>query len=129
MRAKGQAPREEFTFQVELKRARRPPPKSAKTEDLPKAACPSIVRALVLGYQIEDIVRSGRVRDYTEAGRLLGLTGARVSQIVGLTMLSPEIQEAILSASLGSRLSERNMRSVAFTPGWKNQRRHWMVGL
>src|SRR5881296_758253 len=63
----------------------------------PASSVPKITRLLVLGHHFERLVRGGEVKDYAEIARLTGLTRARVTQIVNLTLLAPEIQEKILN--------------------------------
>src|SRR2546425_11215479 len=67
------------------------PSKTASASSVPK-----ITRLLVLGHHFERLVRDGVVKDYAEIARLTGLTRARVTQIVNLTLLAPDLQEAIL---------------------------------
>jgi len=57
---------------------------------------PKITQLLVLGYHFERLVRNGVVKNYAEIARLTGLTRARVTQIVDLTLRATDIQEAIL---------------------------------
>jgi len=57
---------------------------------------PKITRLLVLGHHFERLVQEGPVKDYAEIARLTGLTRARVTQIMNLTLLAPDIQERIL---------------------------------
>lgn len=67
-------------------------PETARTPRIPKA-----VLYLVLGHYFERLVRSGAVRDYAEIARRTGLTRARVTQIVDLTLLAPDEQERLLT--------------------------------
>ena len=57
---------------------------------------PKITRFLVLGHYFERLVQSGKVKNYAEIARLTGLSRARVTQIVNLTLLPPEIQGSLL---------------------------------
>lgn len=45
--------------------------------------------------QSDQLVPDGEVRDYAELARLAHVTRARMSQIMSLTHLAPDIQEAI----------------------------------
>jgi hypothetical protein len=51
---------------------------------------------LALGHEIVRLVDEGLLKDLADAADLLGFTRARVTQIVDLTLLAPEIQEALL---------------------------------
>ena len=83
-------------------------------------------RLLVLGHHFERLVRVGVVKDYAEIARLTGLTRARVTQIVNLTLLAPGIQEAILFASCGlvatAQVPERRLRKILTLNDWAAQR-------
>ena len=54
---------------------------------------------------------------------------ARVTQIVNLTLLAPDIQEAILSLPEIFRgpdpITERDLRPIVAEPGWGRQRVMW----
>lgn len=51
---------------------------------------------LALAHKIEDTIDRGVVRDRAEVARRLGLTRARLTQLMDLTLLAPDIQEQIL---------------------------------
>jgi hypothetical protein len=99
------------------------------------SSVPKIARLLVLGHHFERLVREGIVKDYAEIARLAGLTRARVTQIVNLTLLAPYIQEEILFAKfmIGPRSdispSERQFRLLASLGGWGPQRECWNQAL
>ena len=73
-----------------------------------------VVRTIVLAYQIEQAVHEGRARDYAEVARRIGMTRARVSQIMGLLRLPPALLEMLLLADpkCSPRLTERQLRPV-----------------
>ena len=79
----------------------------------------SAVRTIVLAYQIEQAVRDGRARDYADVARQIGMTRARVSQIMHLLRLPPALLEMLLLADpvRCPRLTERHLRPlVAASP-------------
>ena len=51
--------------------------------------------------------------------RTFGLTRARVTQIMNLLLLAPEIQERIAVGKLA--ISERDLRRVSAEPEWSKQ--------
>ncbi len=53
---------------------------------------PRISRLMALAIHIDEMVRSGEIKDYAEAARLGNITRARMAQIPNLLMLSPEMQ-------------------------------------
>ena len=80
-----------------------------------------IARQLALAYVLRDAVESGRIKDYREAGRRLGLCSPQVTHIVSLLHLSARIQERLLLGEL--ILSESELRPVCRTPLWCEQER------
>jgi hypothetical protein len=80
---------------------------------------------LALAHQIQRAIDRGEIRDQAEAARRLGLTRARLTQILDLTRLAPDLQEAglLLEAETDLRiLTERALRVAARAPAWSQQR-------
>ena len=79
---------------------------------------------VALAHRFEDLLRSGVVKDYAELARLGHVTRARVTQIMNLLSLVPEIQEYLLflPAAPGQRVTERDLRRVAAEVRWDRQR-------
>ena len=85
---------------------------------------------LALAYRLERLVRTGVVKDYAEAARLGHVTRARVSQIMSLLYLAPDIQETILflprvQRVAATRSSCMNCWAIAAAADWAKQRRLW----
>ena len=57
---------------------------------------PRVARTLALAHRIDGMIRAGELRNLADAARAIGVTRARMTQIVNLLLLAPEIQEAIL---------------------------------
>ena len=60
---------------------------------------------------------------------MLGFTRARVTQLLDLTLLAPDIQEEILVAEVEpgrDAVTERALRGVVRRPEWAEQRLAWM---
>ncbi len=74
----------------------------------------SAVRTIVLAYQIEQAVRDGRARDYADVAKQIGMTRARVSQIMRLLRLPPALLETLLLVDPMHcpRLTERQLRPI-----------------
>jgi hypothetical protein len=98
----------------------RPEPPAA-----PVGRVPRIVRLLALAHDIERRVRSGELDDFAAAARAYGLTRARVTQIVNLTLLAPTLQEEILAmgpVNLGrDPITERTLRPIVAEAVWARQ--------
>lgn len=52
---------------------------------------------LAVAYQMDRIIETGIVRDRAEMARVTGFDDSRISQIMNLLWLAPEIQETILA--------------------------------
>lgn len=85
---------------------------------------PSVVKTLVLACQIDQAIAEGRAKDYAEVARQMGVTRARVSQIMKFRSLAPAIQEVLLLADPGrlAGLSQPALRAVASEPDPNRQR-------
>ena len=86
------------------------------------SSIPRLARLLALAIRLEGLIREETIRDYAEVARLGRVTRARVTQIMKLLNLAPDIQEAILFLP-SARLNERNLRPIAAKVDWDEQRR------
>ena len=90
---------------------------------------PRVTRLMALAIKFQGMVDSGEVRDYADLARLGYVTRARITQLMNLLNLAPDIQEAILlvPATIKGRdaVSERGLRSLTVIVSWPRQRRAW----
>ena len=90
---------------------------------------PRITRLMALAIKFEGYVRDGVVKDYAELARLGHVTRARVTQIMDLNLLAPDIQEAILDLprTVEGRdgMTLRELREVLREDRWEGQRYTW----
>ena len=90
---------------------------------------PRISRLTALAIRFEGLVRRGDVRDYADLARLGCVTRARITQIMNLLHLAPDIQEALLflPRTLRGRdpVCEKDVRPIAAVPHWHQQRKMW----
>ena len=84
---------------------------------------PRLARLLALAIRLEGLIREEAIRDYAELARLGRVTRARMTQIMKLLHLAPDIQEAILFLPSAQGLNERNLRPIAAQIDWEEQRR------
>ena len=90
------------------------------------ARLPRITRLMALAIKFQEMVNCGDVRDYADLARLGYVTRARITQIMNLLNLAPNIQEEILSCQRYSPgIQERQLRSVSSQVLWQEQRRLW----
>ena len=76
-------------------------------------------RMLALAYKVEREVEEGRLNNYAEAARRLGITRGRMAHVLALLNLASPIQEATLLGA--ARLNERRLRCVLREPDWQAQ--------
>jgi hypothetical protein len=76
---------------------------------------------LALAHHVEQQIEAGVIADYSSAASALGVTRARLSQVMSLLLLAPEIQERIAVGEMG--VSERDLRAVVSRPLWSEQQR------
>jgi hypothetical protein len=96
---------------VTAARARRGTPRPPR-----EARTPRVVELLRKAIEWRTLLESGEVPSQAEIARREGITRARVTQVLGLLRLTPEIQESILSLPAGSRrpaITERALRPIA----------------
>ncbi len=95
----------------------------------PIGRLPRITRYMALAFYYEDLIRKSHVHDYAEIATLGHVTRARVTQIMNLRLLAPEIQEELLTLErvINGRdsLSLRQVQSIALENDWKTQRKAW----
>jgi hypothetical protein len=84
---------------------------------------PRISRLMALAIRLEGLVRNGTIRDYAELARRGGVTRARMTQIVSLINLTPDIQEQLLFLASTKGINERNLRPIVRRIDWDEQRR------
>ena len=87
---------------------------------------PRITRLMALAIKFQDMVDRGEVRDYADLARLGHVSRARITQIMNLLNLAPNIQEEILLRQGTSRVvTETHLRCVTSEVCWLRQRRLW----
>ncbi len=77
---------------------------------------PRVVELLRKAHEWQGLIESGEVRNQAETARREGITRARVTQVMGMLRLAPEIQQHILSMPDTVRqpaISERALRPIA----------------
>lgn len=85
---------------------------------------------LALAHKIQQAIYERVVRDRAEIARLLGFTRARITHLLDLTLLAPDLQEQILwldAVDGFEPVSERVLRTVARGGSWVEQRAAWMA--
>lgn len=89
---------------------------------------PRITRLMALAIKFQQLVDRGEVVDYADLARLGYVTRARLTQIMNLLLLAPDIQEAIVEMgqeTTETKCAERQVRSVVKLVRWDHQRKAW----
>lgn len=90
---------------------------------------PRVSRLMALAIRFDELIRTGVVSDYAELACLGHVTRARITQIMNLLLLAPDIQEAILFLPRVERGRDPillcQLQPIALVPDWRKQRRMW----
>jgi hypothetical protein len=87
---------------------------------------PRAAQVLALALQFQEMIDRGEVRDYADLARLGCVSRERISQIMMLVWLAPDIQQAVLRLppyAGRAPFSEGALRKIAKMPLWEDQRR------
>jgi hypothetical protein len=85
-------------------------------------------RMLAMAHEIEHLIAQGAFADRADAARKLGFTRARISQLLDLTLLAPDLQERLLTMETkegSDPITEHGLRAVVARMSWWEQRRAW----
>ena len=95
----------------------------------PKASVPRVAKLMALAIRFDGLIRDGVVADQAELARVGHVTRARLTQIMNMLNLAPDIQEAILTMpapeSGRDPVTEKQLRPVAAEIDWGKQREMW----
>ena len=119
---------QEVTYAVDFCASKRSQPESTATfhpslADGNDSSVPRIARLMALAIRFDRLLRAEEFRDYAELARLGRVTRARMTQIMKLLDLAPDIQEQILFLPNLKGLNERNLRPIVSRIDWNEQRR------
>ncbi|MBU0995918.1 MAG: hypothetical protein KJ737_25770 [Proteobacteria bacterium] len=90
---------------------------------------PRISKLMALAIHFDQLIKDGKLSDYSDIARLGYVTRARLTQIMNLNLLAPNIQEEILFLSEvksgHDSVTERQIRKIENVYDWKEQRNAW----
>src|SRR5688572_20128839 len=90
---------------------------------------PRVTQVMALAIQFQDMIQRREAKDYADLARLGCLTRERMSQIMELVWLAPDIQQEILefppSGAARFPISEVAVRRIASSLSWEEQRQQW----
>ena len=90
-----------------------------------------VSRVMALAIQCDQLIRDGMMKNQSELAHYAQVTTARMTHIMWLTNLAPEIQEAILFLphveSGPDKVKEIDVRRIARVMDWGVQRGRWLA--
>jgi hypothetical protein len=90
---------------------------------------PKVARLMALAIRLQGLLDRGDVRGLADLARAGHVSRARVTQVMNLLMLAPDLQEQILllpPVTAGrDPVREWQLRPIAAEPLWAEQRRIW----
>ena len=103
--------------------------RSGPAPDTPQGKIPRISRLMALAIHCDELLRTGQITNQSELARYANITPARMTQILTLLNLAPDIQEQLLflprtTAGRGE-LQEKHIRKIAMGLDWRKQREMW----
>jgi hypothetical protein len=102
-----------------------PPP----SPPVPEGRIPRVSRLMALAIRFDGLIREGKVFDQSEMARLARVTQPRMTQIMNLLNLAPDIQEDLLFLprviSRRDGMHEHMLRPLTRIMDWDEQRRQW----
>lgn len=96
-----------------------------------QGSLPRITRLMALAIRFDQLIRDGVVEDYADLARLGGVTRARITQIMSLLNLAPDIQEKLLFLPPVTEgrdpITTREVLRVSQVVDWEGQRLPYIV--
>jgi DNA invertase Pin-like site-specific DNA recombinase len=87
---------------------------------------PRVSRLLALALKMEQMIQEGTVKNYSELAHLGQVSTARITQVMNLLHLAPDIQEDVLLANRPTDwLRESAIRKLSTVVLWSEQRDRW----
>jgi hypothetical protein len=88
-----------------------------------------VARLMALALRLDELVRTGQVGSSSALATLGPVTRARISQILNLIHLAPDLQEALLFLPTRQRGRDpiilADLQPIAAAFDWRQQRRLW----
>jgi hypothetical protein len=104
-------------------------PATTEPKPVEPGRVPRISRLMAVAIRLERMLRTGEVSDIHELARLGHVSQPRMSQILSLTMLAPDIQEELLflpRVTTGKpAIHEKMLRPISAEVDWSRQREMW----
>ena len=116
-------------FHVTRRQRGRKQIRNGATQDVPAGRVPRISRLMALAIKCSQLIRDGVAADQAELAHFGHITPSRMTQIMMLLNLAPDIQEQILFLPRTQHgrdaIKENDVRPITQTLDWRKQRRMW----
>jgi hypothetical protein len=97
----------------------------------PLERIPRVARLMALAIKFDGLLRAGTVKNLSDLAGLGGVTRARITQVMNLLHLAPDLQEAILQLTLAdcgrAAMTLADLQPVCRELDWRKQRKTWLV--
>ena len=97
--------------------------------DVRAGRVPRVARLMALAIRCDQLIRDGVIANQSELANFGHVTTARMTQIMSLLNLAPDLQEQILFLPRTEHgrdsVKETDVRPIAQTLDWRKQRRRW----
>ena len=113
-----------LTSRVDFVRAAKQPTPSREPTRRPA----KVAQMLALAHHLQNAIDEDDSLDQSTVAKRLGVTKARITQLLDLTLLAPDLQEQVLAMEAVDGvepLSERSLRGIVLVASWAEQRVLW----
>jgi hypothetical protein len=97
--------------------------------ETPRGRVPRVAKLMALAIRFDQLIRDGVVADQAELARVGHVSRARLTQIMNLLSLAPDIQEDLLMLPMlksgRNKFTEKQLRTIGSVLDWKSQRQMW----
>ena len=118
-----------FTFKSEVKKRREVALACLDTNSDLTGRIPRIAKLVALASRMQSMLDSGQVESYQQLAELGRISQPRMTQIMGLLLLAPDIQEELLNLPEiiqgKAAIHEKLLRPLTMQIDWCVQRKMW----
>jgi len=104
-------------------------PEPQTPQPTPVGRVPRISKLMALAIRFDRLIREGEITDQAELARLGQVSRARLTQVMNLLLLAPDIQEEILflprTVTGRDQIRERHIRPITTVLDWRKQGKLW----
>jgi hypothetical protein len=118
-----------FTFKSEVKKRREAAQACIDENAIQIGRIPRIAKLVALASRMQSMLDSGQVESYQQLAELGRISQPRMTQIMNLLLLAPDIQEELLNLPEiiwgKATIHEKLLRPLTMQIDWRVQRKMW----